>query len=299
MANVVDDGPGLTFMVYPEALAQMPVPPLWAILFFLMMTMLGFSSQFSAVETILSSIMDEVPSIRKSKWRMIGFRGCGCLLGFLLGLPMTTQGGFYLLNLIDNYVGGFPLLFSGMFEIIAIIYIYGVVSFRKDIEMMLGYTLFSRAAFFFFIPAWCFVTPICLLGIIVFKAIQYKPLMLKEYDYPDFGDAIGWLAAVAPIAVVPLWFIGYYCYKGGATLLVDVNSPQEKWGPALEENRGERYKRATDIGLPYTISTGKIDKQNVELEMDNLGYTKDDDNEANGHVKTENGVANSENGIFM
>ena len=37
-------------MVYPEALSQMPLPPLWSILFFLMMTMLGFSSQV----TILS-----------------------------------------------------------------------------------------------------------------------------------------------------------------------------------------------------------------------------------------------------
>ena len=47
-----------------------------------------------------------------------GFRGISTFLVFF-------QGGFYLLNLIDNYVGGFPLLFSGMFEIIAIIYIYG------------------------------------------------------------------------------------------------------------------------------------------------------------------------------
>ena len=53
-------------------------------------------------------------------------------------------------------------------------------------------------------------------GIIAFKSIQYKTLTLKEYDYPDFGDAIGWLAAGAPILVVPLWFIVYYCYKGGA-----------------------------------------------------------------------------------
>ena len=33
------------FVVYPEGLATMPVAPLWSVLFFLMMTMLGFSSQ--------------------------------------------------------------------------------------------------------------------------------------------------------------------------------------------------------------------------------------------------------------
>ena len=47
--------------------------------------------QFSATETVLSSIMDEIPSIRKTKLRMVAFRGCGCLLFFILGLPMTTQ----------------------------------------------------------------------------------------------------------------------------------------------------------------------------------------------------------------
>lgn len=37
-------GPGLVFIVYPEGLAQMPVAPLWSILFFFMMANLGFSS---------------------------------------------------------------------------------------------------------------------------------------------------------------------------------------------------------------------------------------------------------------
>ncbi|XP_052222330.1 sodium- and chloride-dependent glycine transporter 2-like isoform X2 [Dreissena polymorpha] len=242
VANVVADGPGLVFMVYPEALAQMPVAPLWSILFFLMMTMLGLTSQFSATETVLCSIMDEFPSLRASRLRTAGFRASGCLVLFLLGLPMTTEGGFYLFYLIDNYVGGLPLLFAGVFQIIAVIYVYGVGKFKKDIEMMLGKRLVTKVALAFFIPMWCFVTPACLMGVIIFKCVQLKPLAMESYVYPDFGNAIGWISVSACILIVPGWFIGYYCYMGGGRLLAEVNSPKMKWGPANPDDRGERYK---------------------------------------------------------
>lgn len=42
-------GPGLVFIVYPEALAQMPAAPVWAILFFFMMANLGFSSAVNMI----------------------------------------------------------------------------------------------------------------------------------------------------------------------------------------------------------------------------------------------------------
>ncbi|XP_048247492.1 sodium-dependent proline transporter-like [Haliotis rufescens] len=43
--TVVSNGPGLGFIIYPDALAQFPLPQLWSFLFFLMLLMVGLDSQ--------------------------------------------------------------------------------------------------------------------------------------------------------------------------------------------------------------------------------------------------------------
>merc|ERR1712004_223306 len=44
IATVVDSGPGLAFIAYPQALARMPLPHLWSVLFFIMLFFLGLDS---------------------------------------------------------------------------------------------------------------------------------------------------------------------------------------------------------------------------------------------------------------
>lgn len=60
----------------------------------------------------------------------------------------------YLLNLVDASVSGFPLLFIGLFECLAIGWIYGLKNFSEDICLMLG----ARPNFFWKI-CWMFVAP--------------------------------------------------------------------------------------------------------------------------------------------
>ncbi|TWW74362.1 Sodium- and chloride-dependent GABA transporter ine [Takifugu flavidus] len=45
VTDLAVDGPGLVFIVYPQALANMPVAQLWSVLFFLMLLCLGLDSE--------------------------------------------------------------------------------------------------------------------------------------------------------------------------------------------------------------------------------------------------------------
>merc|ERR1719151_159239 len=58
VADVVAGGPGLAFITFPEALAQLPLPQLWAVMFFFMLYLLGLDSEFALIETVLTSFYD-------------------------------------------------------------------------------------------------------------------------------------------------------------------------------------------------------------------------------------------------
>ena len=46
------------FVVFPHALSQLPLPQLWAVIFFAMLVCLGIDSQFAMVEVVITSVKD-------------------------------------------------------------------------------------------------------------------------------------------------------------------------------------------------------------------------------------------------
>ena len=66
----VSKGPGLAFIVFTEALLYMPGAPFWAVLFFIMLLLLGLDSQFAAMEGIITVVRD-ISSIKKMRKELL------------------------------------------------------------------------------------------------------------------------------------------------------------------------------------------------------------------------------------
>ncbi|KAK4025846.1 hypothetical protein OUZ56_014891 [Daphnia magna] len=97
---------GLAFAVYPEAVARLPIALLWSILFFVMLLRLGLGTQFTVLETVVTTIVDLWPHKlrgKNHKWVLL----TSTTVMFLLGLIMCTNGGMYVLQLIDTYAAMF------------------------------------------------------------------------------------------------------------------------------------------------------------------------------------------------
>ncbi|KAK7881583.1 hypothetical protein WMY93_029992 [Mugilogobius chulae] len=269
--QVADEGPGIAFVVYPEALTRLPLSPFWAIIFFLMLLTLGLDTMFATIETIVTSVSDEFPKyLRKHKPL---FTLVCCVAFFILGFPMITEWD-YMLQLVDTFAASYSLVIIAIFELVGICYLYGLQRFCEDIEMMVGFQP-NR----FWRLCWAFVTPTILTGILFLSLYQWKVMTYEDYTYPTWSMVMGWLMVICSVIWIPIMFVIKMYLAPGSFIerLKLVCAPQPDWGPFLMKHRGERYKNMIDpLG---TNSLGlKLPPKDFQLgayQREILGHHKD------------------------
>ncbi|CAH2070966.1 unnamed protein product, partial [Iphiclides podalirius] len=194
---VAEQGPGLAFVAYPEALLQMPIPQFWSILFFLMLFILGLGSQFADVaeqgpglafvaypEALLQMPIPQFWSILF--FLMLFILGLGsqfagieaintaivdqwpqfrkevtaftCFTCFILGIPMCFSGGVYLFTLMDWNTASWAILLIGMAESIAVAWTYGINRAMNDLASM--NMKLNKVLRFYWKAAWTVTVPI-------------------------------------------------------------------------------------------------------------------------------------------
>lgn len=91
LSHQVTEGPGLAFVIFTEALIYMPLAPLWAVLFFIMLLLLGIDSQFATLEGLITVLRDNKYLKKLRKELLVGKCTCLSVLSALLFSAVPTE----------------------------------------------------------------------------------------------------------------------------------------------------------------------------------------------------------------
>ena len=215
--NVVTEGPGLVFVVFPHALSQLPFPQLWSVVFFAMLVCLGIDSQFAIVEVVITSLKDGYGKvidkyIKRHELLVL----IVCIVSLLCGLPHMYQGGIYFFQIIDYYTAAISLMYIALFETVAVVWIYGTKRLSANIEDMTGK---KPSGLFKF--CWVFVSPVLIFVIWVFTLYDYKTPSYNggAYTYPWWCILLGWFITSLSILPIPIMALVAVAKSKGTSLI--------------------------------------------------------------------------------
>lgn len=105
------------FFTYPQALANMPSPNFWSVIFFLTIWILGLTCVIALYEVTVTMIADTDWAKRWTGGRRWPISTFVAVLGFLTSLIYCgEQAGFFLLDAVDMFVNDVALFYTVWFE---------------------------------------------------------------------------------------------------------------------------------------------------------------------------------------
>ncbi|XP_043644058.1 sodium-dependent neutral amino acid transporter B(0)AT3 isoform X1 [Drosophila teissieri] len=213
------EGTGLAFIVFTQAIVELPGAPFWAVLFFTMLLSLGLGSQIGILEGMLCTLFD-IDIIKRVKKQHV--TGVVCLFCFIVGFIFCTGAGEYWLKMFDSFAGTIGLVVVALMEMIAVIFIYGHERFTEDIYQMTGYRPGRYWQW-----TWRYIGPVIMVCIlvssVVFMVIRNPTYgawnadlgMIEQKSYPNWVMAIALSMILAGVLPMPIVFLmrSFQCLK--------------------------------------------------------------------------------------
>ncbi|KAH8384713.1 hypothetical protein KR093_006060 [Drosophila rubida] len=213
------EGTGLAFIVFTQAIVELPGAPFWAVLFFTMLLSLGLGSQIGILEGMLCTLFD-IDIIKRVKKQHV--TGVVCLFCFIVGFIFCTGAGEYWLKMFDSFAGTIGLVVVALMEMIAVIFIYGHERFTEDIYQMTGY----RPGLYWQLT-WRYIGPVIMVCIlissVVFMVIRNPTYgawnaelgAVEQKNYPNWVMGIALAMIMAGVLPMPIVFLmrSFQCLK--------------------------------------------------------------------------------------
>uniref|UniRef100_A0A1I7S128 Sodium-and chloride-dependent GABA transporter 2 n=1 Tax=Bursaphelenchus xylophilus TaxID=6326 RepID=A0A1I7S128_BURXY len=251
---VVQSGTGLAFVAYPEALARMPWSGLWSFLFFVMIWILGVSTQFGYGEVLVTALSDQFPFVARHKFPTAIV---GCFTLFCCGLVMCTRSGIYFFNIFNDYSSSFSLEIVLCLEALLLCHIYGYSNYKLDLEEMFGKAktklgkVFGPTGIWISI-VWKYLAPLLAIVIFIFSLLTQIQTDLtygkgaRLYRLPRWCIGFGWCISVLPLTFLPIFAVyNFYKFKKRNLPIAELFKVQPKWPSANRHREADGVERTS------------------------------------------------------
>ncbi|XP_053571739.1 sodium-dependent neutral amino acid transporter B(0)AT3-like [Bombina bombina] len=237
-------GTGLAFIVFTEAIIQMPGSQVWAILFFIMLFSLGLSSMFGNIEGVLTPLLDLHIFPKSVPVEFIS--GIIIVISFVFSLIFTMASGNYWLQIFDSFTGSLTLLIVVFFEAVSVSYVYGIERFCNDVQWMTG-----RYPNIYWRTTWKYISPLLMISVFLAYVVmqiltplryetwnpKYEAFPMKQtQEYPEWVVAICVLLVVVPCIFIP--FVALYHFV--------KRTMKKKHSQDMEAHRNQAYDTSGD-----------------------------------------------------
>lgn len=183
---------------------------------------------------------------------------------------LIIQGGVYIFQLMDFYAAsGMSLLWCTFFQTIAISWIWGANKMYNSIHLMIGYKINK-----YWLICWTIVAPAFMIFVFLFYFIKYTPITYgKDYEYPAWGEALGFCISFSSMIWVPGYIIYYLITTPGTLMerlrlgITPVIQPRVDAVIAAEKQRMEIAQLASENDVEMRLVANVDEAINNDLNQ--------------------------------